>query len=85
MEGRQPVASNRTGDSGKPGASVADPGIKDGEKMYHAGSPIAWFGRWKIVPPVAFHRSDIQPVEGVMDVSRGDLFAGTPGLPGWRG
>ena len=50
--------------------------------MYHAGGPIAWFGRWKTVPPVAFHRADIQPVEGVMDVSRGDVFAGTPGLPG---
>ena len=50
--------------------------------MYPAGGPIAWFGRWKTVPPVAFHRTDFQSVEGVMDVSRGDVLSGSPGLPG---
>ena len=29
--------------------------------MYPAGGPIAWFGRWKTVPPVAFHRAENQP------------------------
>ena len=60
-------------------------GVRVGEKMYHAGGPITWFGRWKTVPPVAFHRADIQLVEGVMDVSRGDVLADTPGPVWWRG
>ena len=56
--------------------------VKGGEKMYRAGGPIAWFGRRKTVPPVAFHRADFQPLEGAMDVSRGDVLSGSPGLPG---
>ena len=50
--------------------------------MYRAGGWIASLGRWKTVPPAAFHRVDFQPVEGVMDVFRGDIFSGTTGLSG---
>ena len=50
--------------------------------MYRAGGSIAVFGRLKTVPPVAFHRADFEPVEGVMGVTRGDVFSGSAGLPG---
>ena len=36
--------------------------------MDRVGGPIAGFGRWKTVPPAAFHSADFQPVEGAMDV-----------------
>ena len=56
--------------------------VKGGEKMYHVGGSIVGFGRLKTVPPGVFHGADIQPMEGAMDVSRGHIFSGAPGLPG---
>ena len=40
--------------------------------------------RWKIVPSSAFRKADYQSMEGVMDVSRGDLRTSSPGLHGRR-
>ena len=56
--------------------------MKGGEKMYRAGGLIADLGRLKTVPPAAFHRADFQPVEGAMDVFRGDVLSSAPSLPG---
>ena len=44
--------------------------------------PELW--RWKIVPSSAFRKADYQSMEGVMDVSRGDLRTSSPGLHGRR-
>ena len=51
---------------------------KDGEKIYSTYGPAAWFVRWHIVPPVAFHGGDMQPEGGGRDVSRGDVLSGPP-------
>ena len=50
--------------------------------MDHVGGSIAWLWRLKIAPSAAFYNGDYQPVEGAMDVLRGDVRSSASGLHG---